>query len=239
MNRFMYLLKALCLLSGTFFLVLLSVVTLEFRSYTLNTVQPMLNKQSASITALLNTVNETSSFNSKKLDIMATNIVALTGDADDAIEQIRGALVDDKFGVLPQASELIVSANRVVNDADKVTDTLNTSIAATAAKAQDALAPVPDTLADAQSLLEAGTVQLHINGVASAALLGSLDKTVKDGDALVSDPEIKETIAHVDSSVDSIDIALKPWRKRVTLLKQIVSHVAQAILNNAAFLVLR
>lgn len=233
MNRLVTILKATTLLAATLLLVLLSFAVRELQMYTERELKPMVNAQSAQITALLKTVNDTSSFEEKKLDIVATNIVALTGDADDVVEQVRGALLDDKFGLIPRSSELMGTLNQTARDADAVTATLNGEILMTGAEARKQLAPIAGTLEDAQSLLEEGTVQLRIEGSDSSDLLKSLNRTVTDADAVIADPQIKQTIAHVDSSAESIDDALLPWRKKAALLKMILEKVGNAVLNNA------
>lgn len=221
--------------AGMVFLALASAI-LDVRDYAVHDLKPMIKARDAQVAALLTTVDKTSKKNAENIDVTLTNIKALTGDADDSIEQITGALLDDKFGLIPRAGNLVQTLNDIAIDADKATVTLNAEILKTGAFAREQLSPLSDDLKEINCLLKNAQQQIAENGTASQTTLAALTKTLDDADKLVADPHIAETIAHVDGSAESIDIALRPWRKKAALLKKILGAVGQAVLNNAAFL---
>lgn len=195
------------------------------KMFTERELVPRLNARDAQVASLLKTVDVTSRQNADNLSQTLTNLRALTGDADDSLEQITNALLDDKFGILPRAGAVLDSLNVTVQDLDKSTLVLNSEIEKTGLDVREQLKPLSGALDDVSGLLEAATAQIQINGHASADTLTSLNRALADADRVVADPHIQQTLAHVDSSMESIDIALKPWRKKATLLKLILTKL--------------
>jgi hypothetical protein len=214
-------------LAGAVLLIVLTVCALEVRAFAIRE-SPRLIARDNQIQQLLSTVDRTSRDNAAKIDVTLTNLRALTGDADDSLEQITMALLDDKYGLIPRATAMIASFNQVAADADKATVTLNTEIAATGAEVRSQLAPFSKALTDMDGLIVTAQNEIATNGAASAATIQALDKTVTDADTLVSDPAIKDTLKHLDNSMETVDIALMPWRKHATLLKVILEKMLDA-----------
>ena len=211
--------------------IALTWCTLDLRLFAIRELRPRLLARDNQIAQLLNTVDTTSKANASKIDVTLTNIRELTGDADDSLEQITNALLDDKFGLIPRATSLVDSLNATAMDADKATVTLNAEIAATGAEVRERLAPLSAALTDVDNLIKTAQAEIETNGNASAATLLALNKAIGDADTLVSDPDIKATIAHIDHSTESIDIALMPWRKKAALLKVILEKLLNASLT--------
>jgi hypothetical protein len=54
------------------------------------------------------------------------------------------------------------------------------------------------------------------------ATLEALTKAIADTDKLIASDDIRQTLSHVEHSAESIDIALMPLRKKLSLLKSVV-----------------
>jgi len=223
--------KASCFLAGTILLIALTVCTLELRSFAVRELRTRLLARDNQIAHVLETLDSTSKDHAAKIDVPLTNLRALTGDADDSLEQITMALLDDKFGLVPRATAMIDSFNVVAMDADKATVTLNQEIVSTGAETRQQLKPLSQALTDLDGLIQMAQAEIARNGAASASTITALNKAVVDADTLVSDPAIQQTLQHIDNSTESIDIALRPWRKKAALLKIILEKILNASLT--------
>ena len=210
------------------FLIVLIWCMIDLRHFIEYNVGPRLIARDNQVQQFLSTADRTSRDNAVNLSQTLTNLRALTGDADDAVEQVTAALLDDKNGLLPRSNALVGQLNQAVMDADIATKTLNTEIASTGATTRATLEPLRQDLANIVGVILTAQTQIHTTGTASTDTLRSLDKALIDADTLISDPQIHEAIQHTNASMESIDIALRPWRKKAALLKLILEKMLAA-----------
>ena len=79
-------------------------------------------------------------------------------------------------------------------------------------------------------LLATADAQLAANGQVTQKTLQDIAGAARDLDVLFADPNVSATLAHVagtsehlEESAKSIDIAMRPWREKASMLKTVIS----------------
>lgn len=127
-------------------------------------------------------------------------------------------------GVVPTATALLASLNITVLEGK---DSL--------AKLDESLNPLQGVLDHIAGLLAELERQMAKGGSVDAVFT-SLTKAVDDFDVLVKDPSIQQTLANAAStskslsgSAETLDIVMRPWRKKASQLKIILGKLASMI----------
>lgn len=122
---------------------------------------------------------------------------------------------------------LLKDADQAVKDGDQTLKTAN-----------ETLKPLKTAFGNIAQLTATLNQQIAQAAPEAAATKAKLDRAFDDLDHLLADPNIGKTIAHIEgtskhleSSADSIDIAMKPWRERAHLLKTVVSKAWDTFLH--------
>jgi chromosome segregation ATPase len=139
-------------------------------------------------------------------------------DTDDFVRDLH----KQTSGTLTEAQGLLSDARGLVTgmraDVDRLTDSADTD-----AKALDAdLAKIGQLTEDLDGEIRSGAATAKKTAADLQAALSDLDK-------LLADPNLKAILAssaktsdHLAESAESVDIALRPWRKKASQLKMIV-----------------
>jgi hypothetical protein len=124
-------------------------------------------------------------------------------------------------GLLPQANGLLGDARGLVKgmttDLHSLTDSSNA-----------ALKPLASLLAHVDALSVTLDNEIKADSPKARETFDQWNRAIADLAALLEDPNIKKTLAHVEGSTESVDIALQPWRKRAHAL-QIISQKVFAV----------
>jgi hypothetical protein len=116
-------------------------------------------------------------------------------------------------GILPEARGLVVDIRAEVADFMKTTQAATAAIDGLSGETKldlQALRTVLSTVDDSISTLDD---QIANNGEAIEAAVDAVIRAVNSANALLSDPNVKATIAHVEGSAESLDDLMRPWRK--------------------------
>jgi hypothetical protein len=141
---------------------------------------------------------------------------------EEMLEDIRTALMGGADtrgnlhqGVFPLCSLLIQDLRR---DLDRLTGSADAT-----------LKPLQSALANLAELTATLDLQVRKASPQAQHTIELLNQSLAELDTLLADPNIQKTLAHVEDSTESVDIALRPWRQRASLLKTILSKVAGMI----------
>ncbi len=125
-------------------------------------------------------------------------------------------LLTEARGSLHEATEL---ERALRQDLDRITGTADATVAAAQAPLQQL-----------DHLLTTADAQLAANGQVTQKTLQDIAGAARDLDVLFADPDVSTTLAHVagtsehlEESAKSIDIAMRPWREKASLLKTVIS----------------
>jgi hypothetical protein len=142
--------------------------------------------------------------------------------ARESLELVRG-LRRDTHDLLVEARVTLHEATELERalrqDLDRITGTADVTVAA-------AQAP----LRQLDHLLATADAQLAANGQVTQKTLQDIAGAARDLDVLFADPDVATTLAHVagtsehlEESAKSIDIAMRPWREKASMLKTVIS----------------
>ena len=142
--------------------------------------------------------------------------------ARESLDLVRGLRTDthdlltEARGSLHEATEL---ERALRQDLDRISGTADATVAA----AQAPLQQLDHFLATADA-------QLAANGQVTQKTLQDIAGAARDLDVLFADPDVATTLAHVagtsehlEESAKSIDIAMRPWREKASMLKTVIS----------------
>jgi hypothetical protein len=142
--------------------------------------------------------------------------------ARESLDLVRGLRTDthdlltEARGSLHEATEL---ERALRGDLDRITGTADATIAA-----------VQAPLKRLDALLATADAQLAANGQVTQKTLQDIAGAARDLDVLFADPDVATTLAHVagtsehlEESAKSIDIAMRPWREKASMLKTVIS----------------
>jgi hypothetical protein len=147
---------------------------------------------------------------------------AVEATAQESLVLVRGIRTDthdlmaEARGTLHEATELERSLK---TDLDRITGAADATVAATQAPLQQL-----------DHLLATADAQLAANGQVTQTTLQDIAAAARDLDVLFADPNVSATLAHVagtsehlEESAKSIDIAMRPWREKASMLKTVIS----------------
>lgn len=211
MIRIFTLARTLFYLAGTGFFVFLAA--LMYRAV------PVIQARDAQIAQLLTTVNTTTTVNSLNIERAVANVVSLTADVGESVEQINHTVQHVDREIDPVVASLQIT----IHDADAATTTLNTQLSDLGTAWVADLAPVPDTLHD---------LQTQMNSV--GPVLTSLNQSIQDTDRLVADPNIAKTVENVQETTKSLDMSTRSLRQKAGVVKRILMMLIQPAATVAA-----
>jgi hypothetical protein len=147
------------------------------------------------------------------------SVEATARESLDLVREIRTDthdLLTEARGSLHEATEL---ERALRQDLDRITGTADATVAAAQAPLQQL-----------DHLLTTADAQLAANGQVTQKTLQDIAGAARDLDVLFADPDVSTTLAHVagtsehlEESAKSIDIAMRPWREKASLLKTVIS----------------
>jgi hypothetical protein len=142
--------------------------------------------------------------------------------ARESLDLVRGLRTDthdlliEARGSLHEATEL---ERALRQDLDRIAGTADVTVAAARAPLQQL-----------DHLLATADAQLAANGQVTQKTLQDIAGAARDLDVLFADPDVSTTLAHVaatsehlEESAKSIDIAMRPWREKASMLKTVIS----------------
>jgi hypothetical protein len=155
--------------------------------------------------------------------------VALIKDARPRVNTV----LEESAATLRAARKTIDEAQSLITDLRAGLRPLMRDADGTVRQATATLKPLEATLADADVLVTTLNRELAEGAPHAVATLQDLDGTVVRLNALLDDPDISATLAHVagasghlEESAASIDLALRPWREKTHLLKTVLEKAA-------------
>jgi hypothetical protein len=169
---------------------------------------------------------------------MLESSTAASRTSEEMIEDIRAALIGGKdtrgkehAGVLPTTTEgltsVVLTAETARNDLDRVA----ASLEKTAGAATETLKPLRGALENIEKLSADLEVEMAAGGSVKHTVDG-LARSVDDFDKLISNPDIARLLAGsaktsegLAGAAESIDVALRPWRKKAALLKTVIGKI--------------
>jgi ABC-type transporter Mla subunit MlaD len=158
--------------------------------------------------------------------------VALIKDARPRVN----AVLDESAATLREARQTITEAHGLIADLRVGLQPLMADADRTVRQATATLKPLEATLADADALVQTLNLELAEGSPHAVATLQDLDGTVVRLNALLDDPDVATTLAHVagasghlEESAASIDLALRPWREKAHLLKTVLEKAANLL----------
>jgi hypothetical protein len=154
--------------------------------------------------------------------------VALIKDVRPRVNTV----LDESAATLHAARETITEAHSMIIDLRAGLQPLMKDADETVRQATATLKPLETTLADADSLVRTLDREVAEGSPHAVATLQDLDGTVVRLNALLDNPDVSATLAHVagasvhlEESAASIDLALRPWREKAHLLKTVIEKV--------------
>ncbi len=170
--------------------------------------------------------------NSMDLGVMVETMTVAARDSEELVSDLRTALLGGKDtrgkshrGVTVELTLLLTDMRGLVNSLQKDINDLSIST-------NTALVPLQDTLKSLNSLTITLEKQVNAGSPEVMSTIQSLNKSVDDLDALLADKNIVKTIAnaekatlHTAQSMESVDMALRPWRQKAGLLKTVVGKL--------------
>ncbi len=172
-------------------------------------------------------------------DGIATNMLAglmasaaASRNADELLADIRTGLMGgrdtrgvQRAGVFPQIEALIGDLRDGVRAFQADLDRLTVS-------ADETLAPLRLALERTAALVDTLDKEIRDNSRHSQETLAALTRSIEDLDRLLADPAIAQTLAnvegvthHTSGAMESVDIALRPWRKKANQLKFVLGKL--------------
>jgi hypothetical protein len=225
---------------GTFFLILvLSVLTIPVW------IGRIERKLDAGVSGVAKNVNERLNTFSGRLDARDKQVGLLLTDMHTYAEQNYWdvyALNETAVTTARQFSEFVRKVDIQVNGGEGKTGLLDEAHALlkqTREKSLEleadlhkvlvstdaTLVPLKQALSNVATLTSNLDRQLTTSGAGVAQIAKDLDKAIDHVDQLLTDPHIKATLANVDESTKTVEIAIRPWREKARLLKVILGKV--------------
>jgi hypothetical protein len=157
---------------------------------------------------------------------------------EETLEDLRASILGGKDtrgtnheGTIPIANNLLTSVNDIAVDARKDLNRLTDSTDTTLQALGQRLNPLAPMMANIEKLSADLERQMREGGNIDASL-EALTKTIEDFDRLVADENVKKILAssaktseHLAGSAESVDIALRPWRKKASQLKMVLGKI--------------
>jgi Ser/Thr protein kinase RdoA (MazF antagonist) len=151
----------------------------------------------------------------------------------ESVQDVRAALVGGKDSLGVARAGVFPTIELLVGDLRGVAQELKLDLRRLTDSTDETLQPLRTSLERIAVLIETLDGQAKTNGKQAEQTLTALARAIEDFDRLLRDPNIAQTLANVegitahgDSSMESIDIALQPWRKKASQLKFILGKLA-------------
>jgi ABC-type transporter Mla subunit MlaD len=154
-----------------------------------------------------------------EMKAQANSTTVILRDTSDLIHDFRVNLFGGKDTQGAQQTGLMVEARGLLVDARSLTKSLQDDLHKVMTTTDKDLQTLDQTLGNIASLTNTLESQIKEGGPEARKTVASLNQAIIDLDKLLADEHIKSTLAHVDSSAESVDIMMRPWRARAGLLK--------------------
>jgi hypothetical protein len=165
---------------------------------------------------------------SRQMEAMATEGVSFLKDAHKGTAGVLAEVQNSTHEAGLLLSDTRKQLDALMGDAQTLTQSLTTDVNDLTARAGRALDPLADALKGITTLEATLDEQIEAGSPKVQLTLDALTKAIADTDKLIASDEIRQTLVHtamtadhIEHSAESIDIALMPLRKKLTLLKAI------------------
>jgi hypothetical protein len=142
--------------------------------------------------------------------------------ARESLELVRGLRTD--------THDLLAEARGTLHEATELERALRQDLDRIAGTADATIVAVQAPLHRLDALLATADAQLAANGQVTQKTLQDIARAARDLDVLFADPNVATTLAnvagtseHLEESAKSIDIAMRPWREKASMLKTVIS----------------
>lgn len=163
---------------------------------------------------------------SRQVELAATESVAFMQDfrrdTHNVLAEVQGSIHETGLLVSDTRNRL----NALLDDADLAMKSGNQVLSS----ANETLKPLKATLDNIDRLTKIAADQLEAGSPLVQKTFGDLDRAIGDFATLLEDKNIQATLAnvagtsgHLNGAAESIDIAMRPWRERASMLKTILS----------------
>lgn len=170
--------------------------------------------------------------NAMDLSVMVETMTVAARDSEELISDLRTSLLGGKDTRGNRHKGVMVELTLLIFDMRGLVTSLQTDLTSLATTAQDALIPLQATLKAIESLTNTLEVQIKSGSPEVVNTFKALNKSINDLDVLLADKNIAKIIAnseqatfHTAQSMESVNIALQPWRKKAALLKTVVGKL--------------
>ncbi len=157
---------------------------------------------------------------------------AASRNTDELIHDLRAGLMGGRdsrgtvhIGTIPELSGLITELRTTAKESTQALKELTAGATAVMATAQETLKPLGTALENIARLTEDLDNAIRAGSPEVLQITKDLDKAINAFVALLDDPSIKGAIVHIESSADSVDQALMPWRRRAHTLKTVLGWI--------------
>lgn len=166
---------------------------------------------------------------------MLESSTAASRTTEETLEDLRAALIggQDSRGVEHEGA--IPAATELLNSLKTTSDGFRQDLGALTGVATDALQPLQATLDSVARFSDDLEQEMRTGGDVAGAL-AKLNQAVGDVNTLLENDDIQkilassaETSQHLAASAESVDIALRPWRKKANQLKMLLQKAAGMI----------
>jgi hypothetical protein len=151
---------------------------------------------------------------------------AASRNTEEMLSDVRTALMGGRdtrgaqhAGVFPLFEGLIGDLRGTVADLRADLDRLTNST-------DEALKPLRTVLEHTAALLDTLDRQIQAGSPKALETIAALTRAIDDTDRIIADPNITQILdhaaratEHVEGATESVDIAMRPWRKRASALK--------------------
>ena len=160
-------------------------------------------------------MNETAAVTARQIsEVIRKTDIELFGGKRDSGEPVHGTF-EDIHTTLAVAQAF---TDGMTKDVLNVSDSARKSLEPLAKVVVD----IDGTILRLNQQIDAQSPDLHLT-------VEHINQDLVDLDKLIADPHLSSTIAHVDGTMETVDIALRPWRKRAGLLKTILLHAVDLV----------
>jgi len=147
---------------------------------------------------------------------------------EELIEDLRASLVGGKDADGIEHEGAIPAATGLLDSLKDTSDSFRADLDKLSNSADEALQPLKTSLDNVAALSADLEKQMAAGGDVAGAF-HQLDLAVDNVNTLIEDPDIQKILAssagtseHLEASAESIDIALRPWRRKASQLKMVL-----------------
>ncbi len=227
--------KVLCLCSLTLLFCVLSYQAFAFP----RAVRVIADKQKVLLTSVLThadavfvELHKMVKLNSTDVSVAVDTITIAARDSEELISDLRVAFLGGKDTHGHYHTGVTVELTALLSDLRKLVNSLQVDVNGLAVTTGNTLVPLQDVLRSVDSLTATLERQVNTGSPDVINTVQALNKSVNDFDALLRNEDIAKALAnaekatfHTAQSMESVDLALQPWRRKAGLLKTVVGKL--------------